>query len=79
MRFGNSSWPSISGPIAARSSSSRPSSTTIAHCGLPIETCWKSQSRPPAVSVPLPSAPPEGKSFEGVEARPISTAQVRSR
>ena len=25
----------------------RGSSTRIAHCGLPIETCWKRQSRPP--------------------------------
>ena len=65
MRFGNSSWPSISGPIAPRSSSSSPSPTTIAHCGLPIETCWKSHSRPPALSVPLAVlGPPEGKSLE---------------
>ena len=48
MRFGNSSWRSISGPIAARSSSSTSSPTSIAHCGLPIETCWKSHSRPAA-------------------------------
>ena len=52
VRLGNSSWPSISGPIAPRSSSSSSSPTTIAHCGLPIETCWNSHSRPPALERP---------------------------
>ena len=46
VRFGNSSLCSIGGPIVARSSSSRPSSTRIAHCGLPMLTCWNSNSRP---------------------------------
>ena len=78
MRLGNSSLPSISGPISPRSRSSSSSPTTIAHCGLPIETCWKSHSRPPALSVPLPSSPPEGKSLEAVEALPMSTEQVSS-
>ena len=64
VRFGNSSWPSIPGPISPRSRSSSSSPTTIAHCGLPIETCWNSHSRPAALSVPLPSSPPEGKSLE---------------
>ncbi len=64
MRLGKSSWPSIPGPISPRSSSSSSSPTTIAHCGLPIETCWNSHSRPPALSVPRPSSPPEGKSLE---------------
>jgi hypothetical protein len=78
VRLGKSSWPSMPGPIAPRSSASSSSTTTIAHCGLPIETCWNAHSRPPAISVPLPSAPPEGKSLEAVDARPISTEQVRS-
>ncbi len=78
VRFGKSSWASIGGPISARSSDSSPSPTSIAHCGLPIETCWKAHSRPPALSVPTPSGPPDGKSFEVVDARPISTEQVRS-
>ena len=66
------------GPIAPRSRSSSSSPTSIAHCGLPIETCWNAHSRPPALSVPAPSSPPEGKSFEVVEALPISTEQVSS-
>ncbi len=66
------------GPIAGRSSSSRPSVTSIAHWGLPIETCWKDHSRPAAISTPRPSGLPEGKSFDVVEALPISTEQVRS-
>ena len=61
VRFGNISWPSIPGPILPRSSSSSSAaSTTIAHCGLPIETCWKAHSRPPDSTVPAPSAGPEG-------------------
>ena len=44
--WGRARWPSISGPIAPRSSCSSSSPTTIAHCGLPIETCWNSHSRP---------------------------------
>ena len=52
MRFGNSSCASISGPIAARSRSSSSSPTSIAHCGLPIETCWNAHSRPPAIERP---------------------------
>ncbi len=78
VRFGNSSWHSTSGPIAPRSSPSSSSPTSIAHWGLPIETCWKAHSRPPALSVPLPSAGPEGKSLDAVAACPISTAQVRA-
>ena len=41
------------------SSSSSP--TTIAHCGLPIETCWKAHSRPPLLSVPRAVRPADGK------------------
>ena len=78
MRFGNWSLRSISGPIASRSSSSISSPTSIAHCGLPIETCWKSHSRPPERTVPVPSSGPSGKSLETVAARPIATRQVRS-
>ena len=43
----------------------------IAHCGLPIVTCWK---RGPATS-PVPSAP-AGKCSERSRARPMSTRQV---
>ena len=45
VRLGNSGVVSIAGPIAGRSSasSSLAVSTRIAHCGLPIETCWKRQ------------------------------------
>ncbi len=64
MRLGNSSCASIPGPISSRSRSSSSPPTTIAHCGLPIETCWKLHLRPAASSVPLPSSGPEGKSFE---------------
>jgi len=78
VRLGKSSWPSISGPISPRSRSSSSSPTTIAHCGLPIETCWNSHSRPAALSLPLPFSPPEGKSFELVAAWPMSTEQVSS-
>ena len=78
MRLGNSSCASISGPIAARSRASSSSPTSIAHCGLPIETCWNSHSRPAAASVPRPSGFPDGKSLEAVAARPMSTEQVSS-
>src|SRR5919206_3471288 len=49
VRLGNSSLRSICGPSAGRSSasSSPRSATWMAHCGLPIETCWK---RRPATS-----------------------------
>ena len=60
VRFGNSSLCSISGPIEPRSSSSTSSPASITHWGLPIETCWKRHRRPPAVSAPAPSEPPEG-------------------
>ncbi len=40
-------------------------STTIAHCGLPIETCWNSHSRPPLSSVPRPSSGPGGEVLGG--------------
>ena len=63
-------------PDVIFSSSSSP--TTIAHCGLPIETCWNAHSRPPALRLPRPSSPPEGKSLDAVEALPMSTAQVSS-
>ena len=78
VRLGNSRWDSISAPTAPMSICSSSAPTTIAHWGLPIETCWNSHSRPAAVSVPRPSAPPEGKSLERVVARPIWTEQVRS-
>ena len=59
VRFGNCGSCSIAGPIAGRSSaaSSSRSATRIAHCGLPMWTCWK---RRPATS-PVPSGPPDGK------------------
>ena len=50
----------------------------MAHCGLPIETNWKSKLRPAASSVPRPSSPPLGKSGAVSLARPMSTVQVRS-
>ena len=50
--------------------------TSIAHCGLPIETCWNVHSRPPATSVPRPSASPSGYCSERVRARPMSTVQL---
>ena len=78
VRLGKAWWPSISGPIAARSRPSSSSPTTIAHCGLPIETCWNSHSRPAALRVPRPSGSPWGKSFDAVAALPMSTEQVRS-
>ena len=58
VRLGKRGSRSIGGPSAARSSAaSSPSpSTRIAHCGLPIETCWNSR---PAI-VPVPSAAPPG-------------------
>ncbi len=76
VRLGNSSWCSIGGPSVLRSSSSRPSGTSIAHWGLPIDTCWKASSRPPDSSLPVPSCSPDGKSFERRLARPMSTVQV---
>jgi hypothetical protein len=61
VRFGNSSFASIGGPYACRSScSSSPGSTSMAHCGLPIDTCWNRNSRPALVSVPVPSSGPLG-------------------
>ena len=79
VRLGKSSEASIPGPYRSRSrSSSSAASTTIAHCGLPIETCWNSHSRPPARSVPRPSGGPEGKSLDAVAACPMSTEQVSS-
>ena len=79
VRFGKSVEPSISGPTSSRSrSASSTGSTRIAHCGLPIETCWNSHSRPAERTVPRPSGPPEGKSLDAVEALPMSTEQVSS-
>jgi hypothetical protein len=80
VRFGKRAWRSIAGPIAGRSSSSSSSSeaTRIAHCGLPIETCWKAQLRPSVSSVAAPSSGPPGKSFDASRARPMSTVQVVS-
>ena len=40
-------------------------------------TCWNSNSRPSAVTVPRPSSPPDGKSGERSRARPISIRLVR--
>ncbi len=76
VRFGNSGLCSISGPIRPTSSSSISSPTSIAHWGLPIETCWKRHSRPAALRVPAPSGPPEGKSGDVTEARPMSSVAV---
>ena len=54
--------PAVGAPTAGRSRSSRPSATSIAHCGLPIDTCWNSRSVPPTSKVPRPSPGPSGKS-----------------
>ena len=77
VRFGNSSCRSIAGPIAARSSSSSSSPTSITHCGLPIETCWKSHVAPAGARAcrgrrgrPRDSRP------SAVEARPIAIEAV---
>ena len=80
VRLGNSSLRSISGPMAASSSASSSSRSwiLIAHWGLPIRTCWKRHSRPPASSVPVPSGLPSGKSGDCNLARPMSTRQVVS-
>jgi hypothetical protein len=43
---------------------------------LPTDTNWKAHSRPPDSSVPVPSSPPLGKSFDVSFARPMSTRQV---
>ena len=76
VRLGNSSWRSIGGPSSARSSSSRPSGTSIAHWGLPTDTCWKRARARPHSGCPSPSASPDGKSLERELARPMSTVQV---
>ncbi len=60
VRLGKIGADSIAGPTAGRSSSSRPSVTSIAHWGLPIETCWNSISRPPTSITPRPSSMPPG-------------------
>ncbi len=60
VRFGKIGACSIAGPIAGRSRSSRPESISIAHWGLPIETCWNSRSLPPTAIRPTPSVPPSG-------------------
>ena len=78
VRLGKSALPSTSGPMRARSSASTSSPTSITHCGFPMCTCWKANSRPPATTVPRPSSGPEGKSGERRRARPISTLTVRS-
>ena len=53
--------------------------TTIAHCGLPIETCWNSHSRPPALSVPAPVlGPRRGSPWRRSRRCPMSTEQVSS-
>ena len=54
--------PRSRGPIAGRSSASSSSteSTRIAHCGLPIETCWKAPQPPRRPISPLPSSAPPG-------------------
>ena len=67
VRLGNCGSCSIAGPIAGRSSasSSAAPATRIAHCGLPIGTCWK---RRPATS-PVPS---------GAAGREVLGAQPRA-
>ena len=60
--------------------SSSPSSTRIAHCGLPMLTCWNSNSRPSAVTVPRPSSPPDGKSGRAQPRAPhLHPARARGR
>ena len=69
MRFGNSSWASISGPIAARSRSSellgRPRSRTAGCRSRRAESPTRDRRRS---ACPVPSSPPDGKSLETVEA-----------
>ena len=78
VRLGKSGECSISGPwsSSAIALSSSTLATSIAHCGLPTETCWNVHSRPPATSVPRPSASPVGYCSERVRARPMSTVQL---
>jgi hypothetical protein len=62
VRRGKSGLCSICGPTAERSraSTSAGSASAMAHCGLPIETCWNRHVRPPEVSSPVPSGGPPG-------------------
>ena len=78
VRLGNSSWASISGPISAQ--------VEVVELGADDDRALRVADRdvlklpiaPRGAERPLPSSGPEGKSFEAVEARPISTAQVSS-
>ena len=60
VRLGKMAAFSITLPGALISSSRRSSiaAISIAHCGLPIVTCWKCQMRPSASTVPIPSGGP---------------------
>ena len=70
VRFGKSSvFDSIGAPYRDRSRS-QVVATSIAHCGLPIETCWYANSRSALVS----GVPSESPSL----ARPMSTVHVVS-
>ena len=66
---------SICGPMAPRSIASG-SGTRIAHCGLPIATCWKRKRLPVGFEFALPVRGPSGKLAEVRCARPMSTVHV---
>ena len=78
MRFGKSACASIPGPIAPRSRSSSSLADLDRALRVADRDVLEGPLAPAALSVPRPSGPPSGKSFELVLARPIATEQVRS-
>ena len=78
VRLGKSSWCSIGGPSALQVERLElvGSATSIAHCGLPIETCWKREARAGAI-IAAPSAGPPGSRRAAARAAHVHRAGGR--